>query len=566
MFNHQAEKTSAQFILIGAPLATLFILMSTVTDPVNATKFFISGGLGVALIAVLIFFNLKAVLREFKLYLILSTIFLITALNAVINSESPLSQNIYGSFGRNTGFLAYLMLTLISLGALNLRESVQFEKIIWGLQFAGLVNVLYCAWVLAFGDFLRWNNPYGNILGLFGNPDFISAFLGIFISTLFAFFISPNRSFRYRIFSVILGFLAFYEIHRSHAIQGIVVTAGGIAIVGFFAIRSYVKKQILTLTYVLSVMGIGLLGVLGAFQKGPLSFIYKTSVSLRGAYWDAGLKMGLDHPWTGVGMDAYGDWYRRARSLNAATVLPGPKTFTNAAHNVVIDFFAYGGFPLLISYLGMLALAAISIVKVIKRSNTFDATFVAMVAAWACYEVQSIISINQVGLAIWGWLLTGALVAYESATRNQGNQAEPIKGKVGKLKFKSSGSVFSPNLAAGIGAVVGLVIAAPPLSADMKWRAALTSQDASKALAALAPNYLNPSDSQRFAQAVQLFASNNLPDQARQVALQGISYNPNYFDAWKMLYFLPNATPDEKSRALANMKRLDPLNPDVTTP
>jgi hypothetical protein len=33
-------------------------------------------------------------------------------------------------------------------------------------------------------------------------------------------------------------------------------------------------------------------------------------------------------------------------------LLPGPKTITNASHNVVIDFFAYGGFPLLIAYLG----------------------------------------------------------------------------------------------------------------------------------------------------------------------------------------------------------------------
>jgi O-antigen ligase len=67
--------------------------------------------------------------------------------------------------------------------------------------------------------------------------------------------------------------------------------------------------------------------------------------------------MGKEHPLTGVGMDSYGDWYRRARSENAATVLPGPKTITNAAHNVVIDFFAFGGWPLLLAYLGTLLMA-----------------------------------------------------------------------------------------------------------------------------------------------------------------------------------------------------------------
>ena len=564
MFNKAAEKTSALLIMIGAPLTTLFLMTDSVTDPVNATKLFMAGGVGFSLVLVLFAFNFSVVLREFKLLLAITGLFLIAALNSALNSDSPLSQNIYGSYGRNTGFISYLVLSFISLGALSLREISNFRKIILGLQFAGMVNVLYCAWVLAFGDCLAWNNPYGNILGLFGNPDFISAFLGIFIATLVALLAAPTSTFTYRIIAGIVALAAFYEIVKSHAIQGIVVTAGGIAIVGFFAVRAYFKKQVLTSAYVLSVLGVGILGVLGTLQKGPLSFVYKTSVSLRGSYWNAGITMGMDHPLTGVGMDAYGDWYRRARSLHAATVLPGPKTITNAAHNVVIDFFAYGGFPLLLSYLGMLIVAGIAIIKVIGRTKTYEPTFVAMVAAWACYEVQSVISINQVGLAIWGWLLTGALVAYEFATRTPSQEATMSQVKGGKTKAKASSGVISPQLVAGIGIVIGLLTAVPPLSADSKWRSALNSKDANKALAALEPGYLNPSDSQRFAQAVQLFATSNLPDQAHQAALKAIAFNPNYFDAWKIIYYIQNSTPAEKAEALQNMKRLDPLNPDVT--
>lgn len=564
MFNKAAEKATALLILIGAPLTTLFLVIDTVTDPVNATKLFIAGGLGFALFFVLLSFNLGQTICNFKLYLILTGLFIAASIVSVFSSDSPLTQNIYGSYGRNTGFIAYLVLAMISVGVLGLRELGNFRKIIIGLQVAGAVNVLYCAWVLAFGDFLAWNNPYGNILGLFGNPDFISAFLGIFIATLIALLASPNATLRYRIIAGAVALVAFYEIVKSHAIQGIVVTAGGIVIVGFFAVRSFIKKQILTTGYVVSVIVVGILAVLGTLQKGPLSFVYKTSVSLRGAYWNAGTTMGMDHPLTGVGMDAFGDWYRRARSLKAATVLPGPKTFTNASHNVVIDFFAYGGFPLLIAYLGMLIVAAIAIVKVIRRTKTYEPTFVAMVAAWACYEVQSVISINQVGLAIWGWLLTGALVAYEYATRTSAQEPEPSQGKSGKSKAKASSGVISPQLVAGIGIVIGLLVAVPPLSADSKWRSALNSKDANKVLSTLEPGYLNPSDSQRFAQAVELFATSNLLDQAHQIAVKATHYNPNYFDTWKQLYFLPNATPIEKADALANMKRLDPLNPDVT--
>jgi hypothetical protein len=260
-------------------------------------------------------------------------------------------------------------------------------------------------------------------------------------------------------------------------------------------------------------------------------------------------------------MDAYGDWYRRARSEQAATVFPGPKTITNAAHNVVIDIFAYGGFPLLIAYLAMLLMAAVAIIKVVRRTQGYDAVFVAMAAAWICYQTQSLISINQVGLALWGWVLTGALIAYERATRGSTVENKVVAGK--GAKAKSSTGVISPQLVAGIGAVVGILIAVPPMAADTKWRSALNSKDVAQVMAALEPGYLNPSDSQRLAQAVQLLASSNLPEQAHNIAIKGITYNPEYFDAWRVLYFLPNATEAEKADALKNMKRLDPRNPDV---
>jgi hypothetical protein len=564
MFSKSTDNAAAWMFFIGAPLATVFLMMSNVTDPVNAPKLFIVGGLAFSVFSILIFFNMREAIREYKLFLIFVLFFLLSAFNAVINSSLPLAQNIYGSFGRNTGLVAYLALSLIALGALNLRDLKSFHKVIMGLQFAGIINVIYCAWVLSFGDFLSWNNPYGKILGLFGNPDFISAFLGIFITSLIATAAAPSATTRYRILSTGISFLAFFEVIRSHAIQGIVVTLGGLSFVGFFLIRSKFKSNLVHVGYVGVISGVGILGILGTLQKGPFSFIYKTSVSLRGAYWDAGLSMGLNNPLTGVGMDGYGDWYRRARSLDAATVLPGPKTVTNASHNVVIDFFAYGGYPLLLGYLGIMTITLVAIFRVIRRSRTFEPIFVAMVSAWACYQVQSLISINQVGLAIWGWLLAGSLVAYESATRG----SQETTGKSNLINTKSrpmpSTSVFSPQLVAGLGAVLGLIISVPPLSADMKWRSALNSQNATAALTALESGYLTPSDSQRMAQAVQLFVTNSLPNQAYEVAKKAVEFNPDYFDAWKQLYFLPNATLEDKSLAVINMKRLDPFNPDVT--
>jgi O-antigen ligase len=513
---------------------------------------------GVGVFAIAIVYGAGEMWRTSKALIISTILFLLAAVNSMIASESPLTQSIYGVFGRQTGFVAYLVLVMIALSAMLLRTQKSFQRIVWALLIAGAINIVYAAWALAFGDFIGWNNPYGNILGLFGNPNFIGAFLGMFITGSIAFAFSDHFSWKYRIAFIILGLIALYEIKESKAIQGLVVSAVGISMVGFYLVRAKTKGSLLTTIYSVLVAIAGGFAVAGALQKGPLAeTIYKTSVSLRGQYWNTGISMGLDKPWTGVGMDSYGNFYRQYRSEYAATILPGPKTITNAAHNVVIDVFAYGGFPMLLSYIAILGIGIWAILKVTLRNRAYDGTFVALATTWLAYELQSIISINQIGLAVWGWVLVGALVAYEYSTREVA--VDQVKAKSSKEKEL----IFSPQLVGGIGLVVGALIAVPPLSADMKWKSALTSQNVTQVEAALVPSYLAPRDSARMAQAVILFENSKLPDLAYKYALEGVAFSPNYFDAWRVLYGSTKATQADKDLALANMKRLDPKNPDV---
>jgi hypothetical protein len=234
---------------------------------------------------------------------------------------------------------------------------------------------------------------------------------------------------------------------------------------------------------------------------------------------------------------------------------------SNAAHNVVLDFFAFGGWPLLISYVAILGFGAWAILRVTLRKREYDPLFVAMAVAWICYQLQSIISINQIGLAVWGWLLTGALLAFEYATRTE--VADESIGKQTK-KGAATSEIVSPSLVGGVGILIGLLICVPPLSADMTWRSALKSQSADQVEKALNSSYLNPSSTQRYAEATQLFAKNNLPNQALSAARAGVQFNQNNFNAWLLLWYMPEATAEEKAQAEKNLKRLDPLNPNPT--
>lgn len=566
MINQLAERTIARVLGIGSGFVAILVITGTVTDPVNVTKLFALGGVAAAAVAVLLAFGLQELWASSKMLVVFVGLFLVAGLNAIINSEGPLTQNLYGAYGRNTAFIAYLLLVSVILSAAVLRRENSFKYLIWGLFGAGFVNVVYCTWVIAFGDFIPWNNPYGNILGTFGNPNFIGAFLGLFAASMVAFSLKQGTSVVVRSGVLALFLITVYAIIDSNAIQGRVVVAAGLGIVGFYLVRSKFKALIAQVVYVIFIGIAGTFALLGALQIGPLTkYIYKTSVSLRGEYWQAGWNMGSEHPLTGVGFDTYGDWYRRARDAQAL-ILPGPNTTTNAAHNVPFDVFAFGGWPLFVSYLAILALSVSAIIKVTVRNRKYDAVFVTLTTAWLCYQLQSVISINQIGLAVWGWLFGGALIAYEIATRPKVDESQSVQGK-GKstraVKKKQGETVITSTLIAGVGAAVGLLIAVPPYSADAKWSMALRSQDAAKVEVALVPGYLNPANSYKYANAVQVLENSKLYDLALKYAQIGVKFNPHNFDAWRVLYVISKSSPEEKAEALENMKRLDPKNPNV---
>ena len=560
MINQVAERTIARILGLGSALVAIVVVTGSVTDPVNVTKLFAIGAVAVSAMVVASFNGFGVIWRDSKPALLGVSVFLVTGFSAIYFSDAPLVQNLYGEYGRNTGFITYLLLILIFISALALRRERSFRLLLWGLFVAGTINVIYCLWVVIFGDFIPWNNPYGNILGTFGNPNFIGAFLGFFASALVAFAIK-NQFNRYAILATMAVFLiAVFEIIDSSAIQGRVVVLAGLAIVGFYLIRSMFDSLIPQFAYI-TVVGIGgVFALLGALQKGPLtSYIYKTSVSLRGEYWQAGWNMARENPWTGVGFDTYGDWYRKVRD-DQALILPGPDTVTNAAHNVPFDVLASGGWPLFIPYVFIVLLALISIIKVTLRDKSYNPVFVAMTTAWVGYQLQSIISINQIGLAVWGWLFSGALIAFEVSTREGNSTTEQPKFNKSKSS-RAAEQTFSPALLAGIGIVIGGLIAYPPYAADNKWRNALASSSVEQLEIALVPAYLNPQNSYKYASAISLFEQNKFYDLALKYAKVAVEFNPNDFDSWKMYYSISKSTPEEKAMAFENMKRLDPLNP-----
>jgi O-antigen ligase len=217
------------------------------------------------------------------------------------------------------------------------------------LFFTGFFNIIYFILTKLGIELFNWNNPSNSVLGTFGNSNFAGAFMGIFFVFLFGslFQIKPTNLTKY--LTVVQIPITFYEVLQTKATQGLIVCALGLSVIFFYYLRFKVSKLIST-SYAVIVSLIGLVGIAGILQVGPLEqYLYKLSVSLRGAYWAAGWQMGLNHPLFGVGPDSYGFYYREFRDQRVIDLV-GPSVTTDAAHNVFMDIFAYGGVPLLLVY------------------------------------------------------------------------------------------------------------------------------------------------------------------------------------------------------------------------
>lgn len=561
MLNRTLELVLARYLSIGASVITLFVLAGPVTDPVNVTKLLAGGIVAFGVLPLLLKREARSLIAPNRLLLSLLICFNLFSLTSSLLSEAPFVQNFYGDSGRNTGFLTYLILSLILLGSAFISQNSSFNRLLVWFLVAGLANVILGYWSWLLGDPIPWNNIYGNLLGTFGNPNFMGAFLGMLSAALAVLVLSEKLELKLRLLAGSVWFATIPVMLQTKAVQGVLLSLGGAGIALFLFLYYKFRKTWLNILYGSIFISSSILAVLGALQIGPLTrYVYKRSVSLRGSYWDAAIEMGSNNPLTGVGMDAYGTFYRQFRSENAATVLPGPEVASNAAHNVPLDFFAFGGFPLLISYIAILLVGMVSLVKVMHRKNDYDPVFLSLAMIWLTYQIQSFISINQIGLAVWGWVTTGALVAYERITRSSEVLEQSSKKSASRLKDNSMPEFFTPALLAAIGSGVGILIAIPPLTADASYRNAIKYQNLEKLEAALVPSYFKPMNSRTLGNAVQILEESKMYDVGIKYAREGVRFNPVAYDAWKALYYSTNATLEEKSNAKEQMIKLDPLN------
>jgi O-antigen ligase len=542
-----------------ALLATVMVMPWAAYDPINVPKLAVISVGGFMALGALLANRAEFMKKQYRLVLIFGVAFIVDLTIVLVVSGTNFYQEFFGTFGRATGYVAYVALASLLMVAAVTASSFALRRFMWSLLAAGLISIVYGTLQAVKLDPINWVNQYTPVIGFLGNPNFQSSFVGFSGVMAFAVLISKELAPLMRGGYFVYLLAAAYVIKETASQQGFLVLVGGIGVVLFIWI-SKSKFKVLTIPSLVA----GFIGVvlvtLGSLNSGPLaSVLYKASVTYRGDYWRAGWKMSMEHPLFGVGLDSYGDWYRRARTVEA-TLRRGPDVVSNAAHNVLLDLSSNGGFPLLIIYLFMMVLVVAAAIKVVKRTAGFDPVFAGLVAVWIAYQAQSIISLNQLGLAVWGWIISGLIIGYEINTREV--EVAQKQGPKGKSASAMATQKVLPATAVGIfvGLLVGLALGVPTLNTATKYKTGLETGDAN-----VVQNIASiwPQDASRSAQIALILNENKLPEQALAVVQDAKGKFPDSYDVWKVLASLPNAPAADISAAKAQMKRLDPNNPDL---
>lgn len=557
------ELRAASIVAWASLFVTLLVTDKLSTDPVNLSKQLALSAFAFCLVPFLLN-KRESSFREFKYLYIPLIVFLTATLSSVFLSENTIERGLYGSFGRNTGFLTYFCLAIFLLVTSRFGSEESFKKIIKFFVIAGSLNIVYSIAASNGYDLFTWANPYNSILGTFGNPNFIGAFMGMFATVLFVQLFSNLKSPRQLMLISLAIVMTVYVILLTNALQGILVAAFGFSFSLYFYLRSNSRFSKLFFPYLIIVLAGAVIALLGIMQRGPLSsFLYKPSVTFRGEYWRTGINMWADNPLFGVGIDSYGQYYRTYRSLSS-TVAPGMETTTDAAHNVYIDVLAGTGIFGFLGYLSLSVFVLFCAFKFIRSVRNFDPIFYSLFLGWCAYQLQSLVSINQIGLAVWGWVLGGAVIGYSRmATVNHQRSLDAsgsIKAKA-KGKTRNQGELLDPSmlLKSTICLVIGFLLALPPFMKDVSMRSFLTGKGTPEELIQLAKEW--PRDSNRMSRTYVILAQNDRGFEARELAAYTTTIFPNDYSSWYALYQIAQLDTPERAAYKAKLHEIDPHNP-----
>jgi O-antigen ligase len=402
---------STKWIIWGTFSVSIYF-NSKLMDPFNSPKFWILMFISAWLLGHICYdliFNKKnshiPIPKPLKFFL---TTFIFSMFISSLLTDDKYTA-FFGENLRRNGFLTYLSLVVIFIASIKYASLNFVNRFLNMAIILSSILVMYAFLQYSGNDFIDWNNPYNSVILTVGNPNFSSALLAIlFLLILTKLLVTRKLNFVFYMIAILLALLVL-SINLTSSRQGLVSL--GFAIATLVTIFSFnYSKWVGILVLILS-STLSAISILGMLQIGPLTqLLYKPSVTVRGYYWRAAIQMFYDKPLFGVGIDSFGSFFKQYREVGYPLTYGFNITSTNA-HNLPLQFLSTGGFFVGLSYLLInLYVVIVAISKIFKVSGVNQKLLIGLFTSWIAYQAQTFISIDNIGLSIWGWVMAGLII------------------------------------------------------------------------------------------------------------------------------------------------------------
>lgn len=561
-----------------APTILVFLVAITVypwiLDSINIPKLFI---LVIGTVLVFVYSASNIDFREkFKEHKILISLifgaFVSMTCSALLNPQN-LYSDLIGTWRRNNGFLAFISTILLFLTVVFLDNKFSAYFAIRCLSWLGAIFGIYSWFQINGSDPLTHLFPWYNsedVLALtFGNSNFASVFLG------FTFTGSLGYLFVFRGSNYVRAFLLISVINQWIIVryldtQGKIIYAFGASIViGIWLISSASQKiKNIGKLWILVSTSSGILGAMGLFGIGPFAGMLENNiVNLKDRYyhWIAAYNMLRSNIFVGVGIDSFGDFHRQYRILDSIRLRGTASSSTDNAHNVFLQLGATIGFPFLFFYVLLVCYVTFcGIRKLISNNN--KVMYGTLFAIWVSYLVQSLISVDQLGISSWGWLAAGAVVSRAQNNEKIEKGISSLESNlINKIRFRVVALTTLPILAMSLVLFSSLVNEIKVFNYWQKLGNSVTQVDAELNAKRLLSDSLTSNQPKLRVFIADTLGKSGFIEEALILAKATTDKFPREYAAWDIVASVNelNGYPDRAIQSRKKTVELDPLNEEI---
>jgi O-antigen ligase len=335
----------------------------------------------------------------------------------------------WGAFSRANGTLTNIAFLSLALILCSYFSSKLLSRIYIVALLSLIAQCIYGVVQLLGLDPIPWENPHSPVITFFGNPNFSAASYGVLAVAMVRFInfdVKGPINFLYRNWAItLLILLSLFLNYQTASIQGLATCVVGLY---FFVGLRYLGKNkqqkylhLLRAFYVVAPFFV----VAGFAGRGPLGAVFRQETFLnRLEYWRIAWNILRDNFWFGVGADGYSQYYQLYRSLEY-TAKYGTGLNSSAAHNVILQWGASYGIIGVVIYCVLIFFCVRNFILINNSiestdKNLYQVTF----TVWLTYQATALISIEQIGIAIWGWAFSGIILGWSNSILAKGDFSE----------------------------------------------------------------------------------------------------------------------------------------------